>query len=1193
MVSRYRTRLWVQALEDRRTPATFTVNTTADAGAGSLRQAITDSNGAAGADSIVFDAGVFSTSQTVSLLSVLPTISDDVAIVGTGSGKVTVTRNVAATDFRLLNVSNASKLLTVSVTGVRFTNGSLVTSGSQQTDNGGGINIGSEDVTLNDVVVSNCTSNQQGGGIAVREGGRLTMINCTVSGNTATGAVGGDPLNPGFSGVGGGVYFTQDGNLTMIGCTVSGNQAKYRGAGVYLFADTLATATIRNSTISGNKTTSIYSGGYLFTPDSGGAGIAVNTNPLNQSTATVTIQNSTIYQNTAPNTGSGGGISAMGKSTIVIDSSVVSGNVTTTGSDINSVKQITLNTSAIGVNSGFTFTGSNNLTFGLNLKLGALASNGGPTMTHMPAFDLSVAGNNSPLIDAGSNPAALAGDQRVYARTYDNSIVTNKVSAVDIGAAEAQPAGVPTALGTAPDVTAAGGTSHTITVTFADDTAIKVNTLSTGDVTVTGPAGYNATATFVSVDINTDGTPRIVTYTITPPGGTWNAADAGTYTINIVGSQVTDTSGLAVSAGPAGTFKVLLPRTLVVTNKNDSGPGSLRQAIIDANNLAPSQDVITFSSFFNTAQKISLSSGPLSITDSVKITGPGANLLTIDAGGASRHMVIDGAGVLNVEITGMILTAGHTTGYFVSERGGSININGENVVMDDVIMNLNTVDAAYGGAIHLAGQASLVFKNGQFTGNAAGHKSDGSGGYIGGAGGAISSISSGASIVLTNTVFSTNSSDFFGGAIYCIGGGTVNIDGCTFANNKNSMYDDPLQTGGGAINMGNGGSSGQLTITNSTFSNNQSLGHGGALLINGAAESSGHLIQNSTFAFNKAETAAYGVGGAMLIGNLGTSYVTIQNSTIAYNQARSGGGLFIGNNDTHVNLKSTIVSQNSASIDPAVVDIDGALYAEYSLIGISDGAGLDAASHDNIVGSTGTQGADPLFGSFDYNGGPTQNLPLNAGSPAIDAGDNAASLLYDQRGVGYPRVGGAKADIGAYESVVVVPPSVASIQIADGSAQRSTIRSITVTFSTLVSLGGGTPEQAFKLERTGPGTPMNTVGLTADLSGSTGTQTICKLTFDGPLTEGAGSLIDGLYTLTVFATAVVDGASQVMAADNLSDLHRLFGDVNGDKSVSGSDFNLFRSAFGGSAAEFDFDGDGAVSSSDFNRFRERFGASLP
>src|SRR5437588_2317656 len=45
-----RTRLLLQALEGRIAPATFTVSTAADSGAGSLRQAILDANAASGAD---------------------------------------------------------------------------------------------------------------------------------------------------------------------------------------------------------------------------------------------------------------------------------------------------------------------------------------------------------------------------------------------------------------------------------------------------------------------------------------------------------------------------------------------------------------------------------------------------------------------------------------------------------------------------------------------------------------------------------------------------------------------------------------------------------------------------------------------------------------------------------------------------------------------------------------------------------------------------------------------------------------------------------------------------------------------------------------------------------------------------------------------------------------------------------------
>ena len=76
-----RSRLSLESLEDRLAPATFTVTTTADAGAGSLRAAITAANASAGADSIEFDipgAGV----RTINLASALPAITGQVTIKG-------------------------------------------------------------------------------------------------------------------------------------------------------------------------------------------------------------------------------------------------------------------------------------------------------------------------------------------------------------------------------------------------------------------------------------------------------------------------------------------------------------------------------------------------------------------------------------------------------------------------------------------------------------------------------------------------------------------------------------------------------------------------------------------------------------------------------------------------------------------------------------------------------------------------------------------------------------------------------------------------------------------------------------------------------------------------------------------------------------------------------------------------------
>ena len=65
------------------------------------------------------------------------------------------------------------------------------------------------------------------------------------------------------------------------------------------------------------------------------------------------------------------------------------------------------------------------------------------------------------------------------------------------------------------------------------------------------------------------------------------------------------------------------------------------------------------------------------------------------------------------------------------------------------------------------------------------------------------------------------------------------------------------------------------------------------------------------------------------------------------------------------------------------------------------------------------------------------------------------------------------------------------------------------------------------------------------------------------------------------------------------DLHRLYGDVNGDKAVNGLDLTALRTAFGASAADanyrsdLDFNGDGAINGLDLAAFRARFGVTLP
>jgi hypothetical protein len=75
----------VEALEERRLFATFTVTDAGNSGAGTLRQAILDANDSIGADQIVFDIGAGG-AVTISPTSELPTITDPVLIDGTTQG---------------------------------------------------------------------------------------------------------------------------------------------------------------------------------------------------------------------------------------------------------------------------------------------------------------------------------------------------------------------------------------------------------------------------------------------------------------------------------------------------------------------------------------------------------------------------------------------------------------------------------------------------------------------------------------------------------------------------------------------------------------------------------------------------------------------------------------------------------------------------------------------------------------------------------------------------------------------------------------------------------------------------------------------------------------------------------------------------------------------------------------------------
>ncbi len=242
---------------------------------------------------------------------------------------------------------------------------------------------------------------------------------------------------------------------------------------------------------------------------------------------------------------------------------------------------------------------------------------------------------------------------------------------------------------------------------------------------------------------------------------------------------------------------------------------------------------------------------------------------------------------------------------------------------------------------------------------------------------------------------------------------------------------------------------------------------------------------------------------------------------------------------------------------------------------------------------------DPVIELYD----PSNTI---VGSDDNSAGDGinskltkAASAAGNYR-VHVSGVGGSNGEYTLAASISsAAPPTISGTPVVDdGNPQRSRVRSLTVTFSTVVTLPA-IPADAFQVARTGPGGTLGNALLAVDTSASTPTQTIATLTFSGFFTEGT-SLIDGRYTMSVFSSQVTDSFGQALDGDGNGsagpdytfDLFRFFGDIDGDATVAANDFIQFRLALGGSNPYFDIDNDGAVAASDFIQFRLRFGGSI-
>src|SRR5579871_3138518 len=127
-----------------------------------------------------------------------------------------------------------------------------------------------------------------------------------------------------------------------------------------------------------------------------------------------------------------------------------------------------------------------------------------------------------------------------------------------------------------------------------------------------------------------------------------------------------------------------LPSTITVMNNQDSGAGSLRQAILDAS----SGDTIDFQS--GLSSPITLTGGELAISKNLTISGPGAAVLAVSGSHSSRIFKVTGTSV-TVTISGLTMTNGFYQQGLADPHGGSAIFNDANLAISDCTFTDNGV----------------------------------------------------------------------------------------------------------------------------------------------------------------------------------------------------------------------------------------------------------------------------------------------------------------------------------------------------------------------------------------------------------------------------------------------------------------------------------------------------------------------
>jgi hypothetical protein len=580
-----------------------------------------------------------------------------------------------------------------------------------------------------------------------------------------------------------------------------------------------------------------------------------------------------------------------------------------------------------------------------------------------PRIDIGAfeAQNHAPIARCGSPPRRVAG----------GGSCTASASAIQFDAGSSDPDGAPLTFAVIPPG------PYPIGVTDVTFWAIDNHGASNSCLTsVTVEDGNDPTFHFPPAEDQVFVAPTgsnyaLVTYTVTatapcrsnvtascsPPSGTYFPIGETCITCRAQGYDDVN-RGFCVTVIPA-------PCLITVTRTNDSGAGSLRQAVAD---ICPG-GTIDFAPALN-GQSIVLTNGNLVIGKNLTLLGPGPANLSVNGRHRSRVFFIN-PGVTSV-IAGLTITNG------CADLGGSGIFNHQgSLMLSNCSVSGNGLDCASGGGLYNSNGTVTVLSS-RFDGNTAYSR----GGGIYNKSGMLTLTSS----TLSNNEGEGGSGTFDGAGLYN-DGGTVTVNHCALNFNRTRNFNG---SGGGIYNLGT------LSVNNCTLSGNRTSSEYGVTGRGGGIYSGGTLtINNSTLSRNSADVSG---GGIDYEGTL-----NLNNSTFSGNEARFAGALQGGGTLT---ISHTLLAKFPEGTNALI-------FGNITNLGFN----LSDDSSCTFFGPTDIVTPDAKLGPLADNGGPTWTHALLFGSPAVNAGTNSAiaGMTYDQRGPDSLRLFGGRADIGAYE----------------------------------------------------------------------------------------------------------------------------------------------------------------------------------